>query len=102
MYTVYALNFNNVISVKVYSSESDDSNSEEDTREKTSEDLSFMIDRAVDNFFNNHVMKFSALGRDVSVPNTGKIIFLSVENNLFHNRFCLSVSTVLKIVEDST
>ncbi|CAH0401537.1 unnamed protein product [Chilo suppressalis] len=29
-----------------------------------------MIDRAVDKFFSNHVMKFSALGKDVSVPNT--------------------------------
>ncbi|CAG9794902.1 unnamed protein product [Diatraea saccharalis] len=35
-----------------------------------SEELSFMIDKAVDNFFNNHVMKFSALGKNISVPNT--------------------------------
>ncbi|KAJ2940539.1 hypothetical protein O0L34_g6474 [Tuta absoluta] len=38
--------------------------------DQNSEELSLSIDQAVDDFFNNHVLKFKALGRDVSVPNS--------------------------------
>lgn len=39
---------------------------------QTSDELAYMIDKAVDNFFDNHLIRFSALGKDVLVPNKGK------------------------------
>ncbi|CAH0721089.1 unnamed protein product, partial [Brenthis ino] len=43
---------------------------EEDTFQSSSTDeLSYMIDKAVDHFFDNHLIRFRAMGRDVLVPN---------------------------------
>ncbi|CAH2268241.1 jg22300 [Pararge aegeria aegeria] len=36
---------------------------------QSSDELAFMIDKAVDKFFDNHLIRFSALGKDVLVPN---------------------------------
>ncbi|CAB3222916.1 unnamed protein product [Arctia plantaginis] len=41
---------------------------EERTEEKDSEELTHMIDKAIDSFFDNHVVKFNALGRDFAIP----------------------------------
>ncbi|CAH2097074.1 unnamed protein product [Euphydryas editha] len=41
---------------------------EEDSGE-SSDELSYMIDKAVDNFFDNHLIRFRALGKDVLIPN---------------------------------
>lgn len=50
----------------------EDSIDEEAAKSKNAEDLSYVIDRAVDMFFNNHILKFNALGKDIAMPNTGK------------------------------
>lgn len=47
---------------------------------ENSEELSILIDNAVDKFFNNHVLKFNAFGKDVAVPNTGNIKILHLSN----------------------
>lgn len=39
-----------------------------------SDDLSILIDKAVDVFFDKHVLRVRALGKDISVPRTGIII----------------------------
>ena len=45
--------------------------------EKNSEELTHMIDRAIDYFFDSHIIRFSALGKETSlpIPNNGKIYF---------------------------
>ncbi|XP_053619733.1 uncharacterized protein LOC128680537 isoform X1 [Plodia interpunctella] len=38
--------------------------------DNNSEKLSFLIDDAIDKFFDSHIIKFSALGKNISVPNS--------------------------------
>lgn len=40
------------------------------------DELAFLIDKAVDAFFDNHVLKFNALGRDISIPRNSKYLFI--------------------------
>lgn len=40
----------------------------------SAEDLTQMIDTSIDKFFDNHVLRFKALGRDITVPRTGECI----------------------------
>lgn len=42
---------------------------------KNTDEFSYMIDRAVDKFFENHLIRFSALGKDVLVPHKGMSYF---------------------------
>lgn len=49
-----------------------------------------MIDRAVNNFFDNHVLKFNALGRDIALPRNGELpTFLFYVKVAFSLRFYL-------------
>ncbi|CAH4036964.1 unnamed protein product [Pieris brassicae] len=52
--------------VKINATES----KEEDIESENSNELSVVIDKTVDNFFDNHLIRFSALGKDVLMPNT--------------------------------
>lgn len=63
-----------VYGVLVKLNQSDNFSEEDPSHEpvQTSDELAYKIDKAVDNFFDNHLIRFSALGKDVLVPNKGK------------------------------
>lgn len=44
---------------------------DDDVPGQSSDELSYMIDKTVDNFFENHLIRFRALGKDVLIPNKG-------------------------------
>lgn len=44
---------------------------DDDISGQSSDELSYMIDKTVDNFFDNHLIRFRALGKDVLIPNKG-------------------------------
>lgn len=47
------------------------------------EELAFMIDKAIDQFFDNHVLKFYALGRNISMPRNGKyFLYFKVHDSI--------------------
>ncbi|CAD0205633.1 unnamed protein product [Chrysodeixis includens] len=54
--------------VKLNVSQTDHKDAEDRYNEKNSEELTQMIDRAVDTFFDNHVIKFTAMGKETSLP----------------------------------
>ncbi|XP_060806882.1 uncharacterized protein LOC132903234 [Amyelois transitella] len=56
--------------LKFRATTSENQTDEDTTDENDSEKLSLFIDRAVDMFFDNHIIKFSALGRNMSIPNS--------------------------------
>lgn len=62
----------NIVPVKINKSGDEEPTDEAKTGE--TEELAFMIDKAIDNFFDNHVLKFYALGRNISMPRNGKFI----------------------------
>lgn len=63
----------NFFVVKLNSTKIEENNeTKEQTEDKDSEELTHMIDKAIDSFFDNHVVKFNALGRDFEIPKNGK------------------------------
>lgn len=53
---------------------------------KNTDEFSYMIDKAVDKFFENHLIRFSALGKDVIVPHKGIYIrFILVKPSYSYN-----------------
>lgn len=90
-----------MFSVKLNTSKVEENKDTDDHfTEKNSEELTHMIDRAIDHFFDNHIIRFSALGRETSlpIPNNGKIHLI----NVFYNQGLASwnafmVTSVLSI-----
>ncbi|KAL4708597.1 hypothetical protein ACJJTC_014205 [Scirpophaga incertulas] len=54
-----------------------------ETEQVTSDELSFMIDAAIDKFFHNHVMKFTALGKDMVPAMMGMMGMMSFKGMMF-------------------
>lgn len=62
---------------------SDDEAAADEIKTGESEELAFMIDKAIDQFFDNHVLKFYALGRNISMPRNGKyFLYFKVRDSI--------------------
>lgn len=51
-------------------------------KQTNTHELSIMIDKAVNNFFDKHVMRINSISKDISVPKTGENIFF-IKNLIF-------------------
>lgn len=64
-----------IVTVKLNTSKVEaDKEKDDHYTENSSEELTHMIDGAIDHFFDNHIIRVSALGKETSLPmpNNGK------------------------------
>lgn len=69
------------VPVKVNTTELENNTVEKPIPKSDPEELSLDIDNAVNKFFDNHILRFKALGKDIAVSHTGKCTHTYVKNN---------------------